>query len=250
MSNYLTEIVNENFEREILSGHITQADLVQLYKENKLTDAQLKIVEEAGLRSAIAGLGNMAKTAGSAIGQGAKSFGNKIGQKVSSVGSNIKQNVQQAGQNMKSSYQQGRNKQDQLNAIKAFQTNWNNNTSRMFEGLLRAFPDQNITQAVASIQEWAKYIEQLMTKVATGGQQQQPAAQQNVQQQQQPVQNQQPAPQDDSRWQPPANMVQQSQPQQTQQPVKRKAATFSPARKASAQGQLSTGERARLNQRR
>jgi len=200
--NYHNAIVTENFEREILAGHITQADVIKMIEENKLSAEEAQIVLE--LMPALAGLGNLAKTAGSAIGKGAKNFGQAIANKVNTVGSNIKQGVQ----NVQNTYQQGKNLQMQKNALQQFQSTWNNTASRSLKGLAQSFQnDADITKAVASIQQWANYLEQIVTKAIQGPtQQQQPA------QQQQPVaQQQQPAAQDDSRWQPPANMVQRSQ---------------------------------------
>lgn len=201
--NYHNAIVTENFEREILAGHITQEDVIKMIKENKLSAEEAQIVLE--LMPALAGLGNLAKTAGSAISKGAKNFGQSIANKVNTVGSNIKQGVQ----NAQNTYQQGKNVQIQKNALQQFQSTWNNTASRSLKGLAQSFQDNaDITKAVASIQQWANYLEQIVTKAIQGPTQQQPA------QQQQPVaQQQQPADQaqDDSRWQPPANMVQRSQ---------------------------------------
>ena len=199
--NYHNAIVTENFEREILAGHITQADVIKMIEENKLSAEEAQIVLE--LMPALAGLGNLAKTAGSAIGKGAKNFGQSIANKVNTVGSNIKQGVQ----NVQNTYQQGKNLQMQKNALQQFQSTWNNTASRSLKGLAQSFQNNvDITKAVASIQQWANYLEQIVTKAIQGPAQQQPA------QQQQPVAQQQPAAQDDSRWQPPANMVQRSQP--------------------------------------
>lgn len=204
--NYHNAIVTENFEREILAGHITQADVIKMIEENKLSAEEAQVVLE--LMPALAGLGNLAKTAGSALGKGAKNFGQAIANKVNTVGSNIKQGVQQGVQNVQNTYQQGKNVQMQKNALKQFQSTWDNTMSRSLKGVAQTFAnDADITKAVASIQQWANYLEQLITKTIQGPtQQQQPAQQQPVAQQQQPAQ-------DDSRWQPPANMVQRSQPQ-------------------------------------
>lgn len=60
--NYLYESsMQDNFERQILSGYLTEAKLKVMIENNQLTEQQLKVVEE--LVPALSGLKNVAKGA-------------------------------------------------------------------------------------------------------------------------------------------------------------------------------------------
>lgn len=60
--NYLYESsMQDNFERQILSGYLTEAKLKVMIENNQLTEQQLKVVEE--LVPALGGLANVAKGA-------------------------------------------------------------------------------------------------------------------------------------------------------------------------------------------
>lgn len=81
----------ENFERQILSGHLTEAKLIEMYESNQLSEQQIQIAE-----GIFGGLGNLARTAGSAIGGAATGAYNtaRKGLNAGLAGANaVKQNV-------------------------------------------------------------------------------------------------------------------------------------------------------------
>lgn len=88
----------ENFERQILSGHLTEAKLIEMYENNQLSEQQIKVVEEL-----FGGLGNI----GRAIGGGLKSAGQAVGQKARQVGSAAAAGAKQVGQNVSDMYRTG-----------------------------------------------------------------------------------------------------------------------------------------------
>lgn len=123
MSNYqyLYESAQlEHFERQLLSGHITESRLIEMIENNELSPQQLEIVQElfGGLRnigSAIGrgvanvgrgvanAAGNAGRSAVNAVGNAGRSAANAVGQ----AGQAVKQGAQQAGQNVKNMYQAG-----------------------------------------------------------------------------------------------------------------------------------------------
>ena len=88
----------ENFERQILSGHLTESKLIEMYENNELSEHQIKVVQEL-----FGGLGNI----GRAIGSGLKSAGQAVGQKVGQVGSAAAAGAKQVGQNVSNMYKTG-----------------------------------------------------------------------------------------------------------------------------------------------
>jgi hypothetical protein len=81
----------ETFERQILSGHLTEAKLIEMYENNQLSEQQIQIAE-----GILGGLGNLARTAGSAIGNASSGVYNtaRKGLKAGAEGAKaIKQNV-------------------------------------------------------------------------------------------------------------------------------------------------------------
>lgn len=88
----------ENFERQILSGYLTEAKLIEMYENNELSEHQIKVVQEL-----FGGLGNI----GRAIGSGLKSAGQAIGQKAGQVGNAAVAGAKQVGQNVSDMYKTG-----------------------------------------------------------------------------------------------------------------------------------------------
>lgn len=81
----------ENFERQILSGHLTEAKLIEMYENNQLSEQQIQIAQEAfgglkglmgaaksGLGKAATGIANTAKGAYNTAAAGAKQFGQNV----------------------------------------------------------------------------------------------------------------------------------------------------------------------------
>ncbi len=117
----------EHFERQLLSGYITESRLVEMIENNELSQEQLAVVEElfGGLRnigSAIGrGVANAGRSAASAVGQAGQAVGQagrnaasavgQAGRNVANVagqaGQAVKQGAQQVGQNVKNMYQAG-----------------------------------------------------------------------------------------------------------------------------------------------
>ena len=117
----------EHFERQLLSGYITESRLVEMLENNELSQEQLAVVEELfgglknigsaigrgvanagrGLASAAGsagrGVANAAGNAASAVGQAGRNVANVAGQ----AGQAVKQGAQQVGQNVKNMYQAG-----------------------------------------------------------------------------------------------------------------------------------------------
>lgn len=110
----------EHFERQLLSGHITESRLIEMIENNELSQQQLAVVEElfGGLRNigsalgrglANAGrgvantVGQAGRSAASAVGQAGRNVANTVGQ----AGQAVKQGAQQAGRNVKNMYQAG-----------------------------------------------------------------------------------------------------------------------------------------------
>lgn len=89
---------NENFERQILSGHLTETKLIEMYENNELSDQQIKVVQEL-----FGGLSNI----GRAVGSGLKSAGQAVGQKVGQVGNAAVAGAKQVGQNVADMYKTG-----------------------------------------------------------------------------------------------------------------------------------------------
>ena len=88
----------ENFERQILSGYLTEAKLIEMYENNQLSEEQEKVVEEL-----FGGLGNI----GRAIGGGLKSAGQAVGNQARKVGNAAAAGAKQIGQNVSDIYQSG-----------------------------------------------------------------------------------------------------------------------------------------------
>jgi hypothetical protein len=88
----------ENFERQILSGHLSEAKLIEMYENNQLSEQQMKVVEEL-----FGGFGNI----GRAIGSGLKGAGQAVGNQARKIGSAAAQGAQQVGKNVRDIYQSG-----------------------------------------------------------------------------------------------------------------------------------------------
>jgi hypothetical protein len=98
--NYIYESAqNENFERQILSGYLTEAKLIEMYENNELSNQQIAIAEAFFDRlkargsqalGAIRGAGQQLKgTAQQAAGNFAQKAGNLAAKGVQAVGGNI-----------------------------------------------------------------------------------------------------------------------------------------------------------------
>lgn len=88
----------ENFERQILSGHLTEAKLIEMYENNELSEHQIKVVQEL-----FGGLGNI----GRAVGSGLKSAGQAVGQKVGQLGNAAVAGANQVKDNVANMYKTG-----------------------------------------------------------------------------------------------------------------------------------------------
>jgi cell division septum initiation protein DivIVA len=121
----------EHFERQLLSGYITESRLVEMIENNELSQQQLAVVEElfGGLRNIGSALGrgvaNAGRSVANTVGQAGRSVANTVGQAgrsaasaVGQAGRNVanvagqagqavKQGAQQVGQNVKNMYQAG-----------------------------------------------------------------------------------------------------------------------------------------------
>jgi hypothetical protein len=88
----------ENFERQILSGYLTEAKLIEMYENNELSEKQIKVVEEL-----FGGLGNLARAGASGIKSGFQK-----GAEVAKKGYNAAAaGAKQAGQNIANMYNTG-----------------------------------------------------------------------------------------------------------------------------------------------
>jgi hypothetical protein len=98
--NYIYESAqNENFERQILSGYLTEAKLIEMYENNELSNQQIAIAEAFFDRlkargsqalGAIKGAGQQLKgTAQQAAGNFVQKAGNLAAKGVQAVGGNI-----------------------------------------------------------------------------------------------------------------------------------------------------------------
>lgn len=91
----------ENFERQILSGHLSEAKLIEMYENNQLSDQQIKVVQEL-----FGGLGNIGRAGVGAIGSGLKGISNQAGKIKNAAAAGITQ----AGQNISNMYKTGEEK--------------------------------------------------------------------------------------------------------------------------------------------
>lgn len=130
MSNYqyLYESAQmEHFERQLLSGYITESRLIEMIENNELSQQQLAVVEELfgglrnigsalgrGLANAGRGVANTVGQAGQAVGQAGRNAASAVGQAGRNVanvagqaGQAVKLGAQQVGQNVKNMYQAG-----------------------------------------------------------------------------------------------------------------------------------------------
>lgn len=147
----------ENFEKQILSGHLTKQKIEMMIENNELTEEQLKVVEE--LAPILGGLKNLGKSAF----QGLKGSLQK--------GKEAARNVVQKG---KDAYHQGVQQQQQENFKKQQAKQWNTidqtiNTSQLFqkvEQFRKMFPQDKfindisvyINKAFLELQEYlSKY---------------------------------------------------------------------------------------------
>lgn len=110
----------EHFERQLLSGYITESRLVEMIENNELSQQQLAVVEElfGGLRNIGSALGrgvaNAGRSVANTVGQAGRSAASAVGQAGRNVanvagqaGQAVKQGAQQVGQNVKNMYQAG-----------------------------------------------------------------------------------------------------------------------------------------------
>lgn len=108
MSNYsyIYESANlEGFERQILSGYLTQEKLVEMMENNQLSESELKVVEEL-----FGGLRNLGRAAGNAVGNAGRAVGNAVNtgaQKVANTGKAVAAGAKQVGQNVGNMYRAG-----------------------------------------------------------------------------------------------------------------------------------------------
>lgn len=131
-----------HFENQILSGQITRAHLEQMLNENRLTEGQLRVIEE--LSPMLGGLGNAARKAATGIGNA------------------FKQARTQGLDKMKGAYNQGKEQTVANNATRALGQQWQIidktvKNSKLFEQMKKfqqMFPgsDEYVNQALAYIQ--------------------------------------------------------------------------------------------------
>jgi hypothetical protein len=92
----------ENFERQILSGYLTEAKLIEMYENNELSDQQIKVVEEL-----FGGLGNIGRAIGGGLRSAGQAAGQAVGNQARKVGNAATQGAKQIGQNVRDIYQSG-----------------------------------------------------------------------------------------------------------------------------------------------
>lgn len=92
----------ENFERQILSGHLTEAKLIEMYENNQLSEQQIKVVEEL-----FGGIGNIGRAIGGGLKSAGQAVGQAIGNQAKKIGSAAAAGAQQVGKNVRDIYQSG-----------------------------------------------------------------------------------------------------------------------------------------------
>lgn len=171
----------ENFERQILSGHLTEAKLIEMYENNELSNQQIEIVEGlfdrfkargAQALGAVKGAGQQLKgTAQQAAGNVAQRAGNLAAKGVEAVGGTIdpsKNKLSQYGNNLSQQGQQNQQAGQQAGQIAKFQsyiTNSVNTIASDLESLGMAVKDKN-----AFMKELTGVLNRNLVNMQYGGQ--------------------------------------------------------------------------------
>jgi len=144
------QMMNEQFEKQIYSGLISEEKLQSMMVNGQLTDSQIEILKEAGIW---AGLKNAAGTArniaSNAAGQAKQAIGNAANTFNQNVVSPIKQ-----------SYQEGRAKQIQKNNLTKFIAVYKRYIEPELQNLYSSFggKDTALESAINNIADWTKYM--------------------------------------------------------------------------------------------
>jgi FtsZ-interacting cell division protein ZipA len=204
MNNYVDpyeQMLLDDFRHNIMEGRITTTTLRQMIAENKLSDNQLRVIEE--LAPFLGGVANVAKSAYNG--------------------------VKNIGTNIKNSYNQGKQQAVMKNSVgeilKAF------GALSKAVNQLQTVTGEDYSSLLNYTQQWSNYAKSLVNP-----QQQQPQQQQQVAQPQQTAQPQQQQQQQNPAVAPNTATSTQAQPQQRRkQPVSRKK--MRPVAKSQAQPQ-------------
>jgi hypothetical protein len=136
------QMLVEDFKHNILDGRVTVADIKKLFEENKLSAAQLEVVEE--LAPMLGGLGNMLKA-------GANKVGN--------VAKGAVQGVKNMGQGIANTYNQGKQNAMKQNFKSALDRFLSGPLKQLTQQGVQAFPnDQVVSEGLNNITAWVQYL--------------------------------------------------------------------------------------------
>lgn len=159
----------DQFEQQILSGKISNDTIMEMFKNNRLDERQLKIVME--LMPQTGSKLNTIKQANPAAGAALQQRGKNVSIPAAARQQQAKQQPQQQQQTGQQP-QANQQKQTQNTAIRQHWANINKIATSQFQpalnGLKMATQDADIQNAVDSINEWLYYTEGLLKKKIAG----------------------------------------------------------------------------------